>query len=337
MAWVKPTASGITLGYVAGYDVKGEDQGQQFWLAVHKGIPRIMVGNFDVLSSVELVADKWQHLATTYDGTRLRFYVDGALTGHATVKLDTAAQAFAIGKNPWALGQAKNAVGPIEDIVLFDRALSPAEIHTYVASKAVYGSTAVSGAQADFDDVIVTQTPAGGGKAHHIHQQLLGIAPHSDSPSALVNTLAHWRLDGATEEGTLAVLPSGATGTGILATRGRFGDYGGAVWFNGEDASVTFDESKSWSLPAGTLELWVRMDQCTGAAQYIVSKNGAGGDNSIDVVLAADCELQVQRDGGATSNWVVKLGQAGDRPLAARGGHLGHQHVAHVRRRDARE
>ena len=73
-----------------------------------------------------LPLNTWSHLATTYDGTTLRLYVNGALAGSSTI-----AGSIPASTGPLRLGG--NAIwgewfsGEIDDVRVYNRALSATE------------------------------------------------------------------------------------------------------------------------------------------------------------------------------------------------------------------
>jgi hypothetical protein len=86
--------------------------------------------NFD--STRALKVNTWRHVATTYDGARLRVYIDGKAAGSKAITGRTC-----VSGQPLAVG-AKNAPakglleafwdGRLDDVRIYDRALSVAEI-----------------------------------------------------------------------------------------------------------------------------------------------------------------------------------------------------------------
>ena len=74
-----------------------------------------------------LTVGRWTHLALTYDGANLRFYVDGALTGTTptTGSIASSATALTIGSDPF---YGQNYAGLIDEIRIYSTALTQAQI-----------------------------------------------------------------------------------------------------------------------------------------------------------------------------------------------------------------
>ena len=74
----------------------------------------------------------WQHIVATYDGTNTRFYVNGAETNSAAPAqgvLDTNTHEVSIGsRQSSSAGYDCNVKGLIDEVRIYNRALSPAEI-----------------------------------------------------------------------------------------------------------------------------------------------------------------------------------------------------------------
>ncbi len=71
---------------------------------------------------------KWHHVAGVYDGQKMHLYVDGRLDGSAvtTTNIPTSDEPVCIGENSQAKGRFWN--GLIDDVRVYDRALSVDEI-----------------------------------------------------------------------------------------------------------------------------------------------------------------------------------------------------------------
>lgn len=87
------------------------------------------IGGESVESSVGLVQNEWTHIAVTYDGTKLKLYINNILKEEKSYSGGTSSAnltAFTIG----AQSNIEKSVfkGAIDDVYIFSRALSKAEI-----------------------------------------------------------------------------------------------------------------------------------------------------------------------------------------------------------------
>jgi hypothetical protein len=91
-------------------------------------------GDCQVVTSVDLRDDRWHHVAATYDGTTVRLFADGVLAGERAQLLNTGTSGGAcIGARCAA---EAFQLGQIDEVSVYDRALSPAEIGSIVAAGA---------------------------------------------------------------------------------------------------------------------------------------------------------------------------------------------------------
>jgi hypothetical protein len=141
-AWIRPTQTGSQAivkkaAGADGYELSTSSSGQLF-----VRFNRDSTGNaFKVLSTSEYPTDgiTWMHVAATFDGQEIRLYVDGVLE---TTK---AAGGLVIGTNDEDLSIGadfdgdKAFAGAVDDVRLFDAALSAAEVATLVAGADVPG------------------------------------------------------------------------------------------------------------------------------------------------------------------------------------------------------
>jgi hypothetical protein len=82
-----------------------------------------------LLGAAALAGGTWVHIATTYDGTTQRFFVNGVEQSNAAVAgpIDTGAGALRIGGNDVWAGEYYN--GLIDEVRIYNRALTAAEIN----------------------------------------------------------------------------------------------------------------------------------------------------------------------------------------------------------------
>jgi hypothetical protein len=80
------------------------------------------------------VVEEWVHMAGTYDGAKLRLYVNGkkicesTLTGNIPVDLDTNPITIGLEENGAAKNKDEEFDGKIDEVRIYNRALSDAEI-----------------------------------------------------------------------------------------------------------------------------------------------------------------------------------------------------------------
>jgi hypothetical protein len=127
-AWVRPSATASTwkdvifkatdMYYLMGFTPQGKpDMGGTF-------------ASSNVYGSGALPVNTWTHLAATYDGTTMNFYVNGVLASSRaqTGAIATSNGALSIGGDSISSGQFW--AGLIDEVRIYNRALSESEIHT---------------------------------------------------------------------------------------------------------------------------------------------------------------------------------------------------------------
>lgn len=132
-AWVEPTALGTDWRTVLVKEQPPDDLAYALYANTGKTGPSAHVFTNDaerlLKDATVLAADRWTHLATSYDGTTLRLYVNGVQVASAAVNGLIAASngALKIGGNTiWNEWFA----GAIDDVRVYKRALTAAEIKT---------------------------------------------------------------------------------------------------------------------------------------------------------------------------------------------------------------
>jgi hypothetical protein len=113
--------------------------------------------------------DRWSHLALTYDGVRLRLYVDGTQVSSRAITgtiLRTTDPLWIGGNRPYG----EHFQGVIDEVRVYDRALSPsevkAEMSTPIASGSISAATGMVGAYAfDAGSGTVATDASGNGNA----------------------------------------------------------------------------------------------------------------------------------------------------------------------------
>ncbi len=114
---------------------------------------------------VGLVTDAWQHVAVVYDGSYIRFYLNG-------VGLDSLLQTgdLDVNNDPIVIGLDGNASsnhyrGKIDEVKVFSRALSPQEIRQELPIQSRCGDVDCSGIVSISDAVFLIQYIFAGGPA----------------------------------------------------------------------------------------------------------------------------------------------------------------------------
>jgi hypothetical protein len=121
-AWIYPTSLEGTIASKA-----DAPSATGFGLSLVSGHAQFALGNLLMLSSVSVTPNEWTHVAGTTDGQVMSVYVNGQPSGKGGATMSTVAttQPLTIGAN--AQGSAP-FTGRIDELVLYDRALDPAEI-----------------------------------------------------------------------------------------------------------------------------------------------------------------------------------------------------------------
>jgi hypothetical protein len=144
-AWVLKQSNKVDVGVVGSW-VGSQGGGAMIWVDHQSGRYRLAIGtNFGSYldSGRTPTIGQWQHVAATYDGTTARFYVDGVETASAPY-------AGNVGDgSSWRIGAYGAPAtgffdGSIDNVRIYDRALSASEIETDAASRIQPDSAAPS-------------------------------------------------------------------------------------------------------------------------------------------------------------------------------------------------
>ena len=285
MLWVKADGAYGSIG--GGGNVFGTNKPKSE-LHFHVAHPSIDFGvhirdedgnSIDVEHNEEALPDKnWHHYACVRNAQdhSLSLFLDGRLVGRETnevfSEMDLSDQRPFIGaiNNGDDVGYG-HFHGTIDDVIVFERALSPTEIAAYCNSLAPYATDLVPGVQGDLDDIRITETSEPGGSAHQVPFEVLGPRPHSDTPCPFDDTdpstvqyiddredlcgvVAYWKLDGSGVNETVSGLP--ATMVDGEWASGRYGDSSGAALLDGSDDFIEVQSSLLQGATDYTIELW---------------------------------------------------------------------------------
>ncbi len=135
-AWVYKQSAKVDVGVVGSWTAARRG-GAMIWVDHITGHYRLTLGGTfgNYLDSGQAPAiGQWQHVAATYDGTTARFYIDGAQVATTTYTGNVG------DSNSWRIGAYGATAtgffdGNIDNVRIYDRALSAAEIQTDMASR----------------------------------------------------------------------------------------------------------------------------------------------------------------------------------------------------------
>jgi len=129
-AWINPSSTSVANRTIFGYGTDASYQGWGFDLDGDNLKVQTYAQGASAVSTGSIVVNKWQHVAATYDGTTVTYYIDGVASGTATFLTqtpNTVPNVYELGRTVWASGRAYFA-GQIRDVKVFPSALNSGEI-----------------------------------------------------------------------------------------------------------------------------------------------------------------------------------------------------------------
>ncbi len=274
MAWVKPAAYSGSYHVVAGFGpakifmlyVSGDNAG--VWTYTASGVFKVGTGGAVPLNA-------WSHMAATYQAGQLSFYLNGKLAGSAAGSVVAADTTLAVGS--WPSGGDK-LDGAVDEVAVFNRALSATEVAANVQSGKPYGTAFITGAQADLDDLRVTEaTPYQG--EHLVPHEVIGVRPFSDTDASKV--FGWWAVNGKPDDAGPKKLASTFIGT-TGAAPNRYGSTGtefkkGAIEV---DAALSLAAGKPFAIEAwvncmsSATDCWVASQEQSNALRFSIAGTG---------------------------------------------------------------
>jgi len=262
-AWVWPNEERVQSGMKVATKTGGNAAARAWYLGVswNELTPTFGVytteGQGLAISRAQGVPAAWNHVCGTFGDGSLSVYLNGRLTGRTDGvpgTVNTTDTAVTIGTCGFNTCENQAFQGRIDELVLLDRALSPLEVRHAYESRAEWGTSLVPGAQADLDDLRLTEDGA------EVEFEVVGGRALGGGDDAV---LAYWPLDGD--------------------ALGRFGDAGGATAFAGLpiDSGLVFEPTGGQSY---TIEAWGRVDPFAAAQSWFGYDNGANGEISVSCV-----------------------------------------------------
>jgi len=184
MAWA--WMGNVSSSVVARIGASAENQAfeMQVWsskLIMHRyaGAP----SHVESTSTVKL--NRWYHFAISYDGSNVKFYIDGTYDGASSMSLNTADAPLYVGYPVWGGNGHMN--GNVSQTLLYNRELSASEINqNYNATKGRYAYTAdivTSGLVSAFDAGSALSYPGSGSRIYNVTSAAGATADLRDGPT----------------------------------------------------------------------------------------------------------------------------------------------------------
>jgi streptogramin lyase len=132
-AWVYPTSNSSGR-----HEVISTDNGGFDWSILREGaVWFVFTGNDSSSTGFTVDLNQWQHLAAVFSGTSVRFYKNGVEKVIATLGFESSDANIAIGSR--AVG-GESFAGRIDEVAVYNRALSAAEVQSHLAFGSFDGS-----------------------------------------------------------------------------------------------------------------------------------------------------------------------------------------------------
>lgn len=131
--WVSSEEAFPAATLLAGFGELKSSPGSQRYLAVLDGRLAFWAGSESVLAQAALEPARWQLLAATFDGARLRLYLDGTEAATEKIQLQAAAPVIQLAPQPLPWPEGAHFSGRIAQFTLTARLLSPGEIRALLS------------------------------------------------------------------------------------------------------------------------------------------------------------------------------------------------------------
>lgn len=268
-AWYYLTATPVNWGYVASLVNQGANAVTRLGIG---NTGAVAIGKYGASSGIINTAatpslNAWHLYTYTFDGTTNRLYIDGVEVGSSTNLPDNATPDEVYIGNDGYQSDATQFTGKIDDVKIYDRALSAAEV------AALYDVTDCHGPAGEAGTIIFNAN-------HSVLQYCNGsewiAVDAGGSPSYMSGLVGHWKLDDGT--GTTATDSAGSNdGTltnGPVWQPSGGHDGGGAVEFDGTNDYIT--SAGPGFLSNFTVSVWVKSPVVpgTGELNSIVRNRG---------------------------------------------------------------
>lgn len=226
-----------------------------------------------------LVADRYRHLALTYDGSAVRWYVDGALASTTARSYPTSSGTAAL-----LLGQgSRPGASSLDEVATYPRALSAARLAAHAA--AGRAASAPNPSPSPSASPSATASPTASPTTSPTTSPTASPTPSPTGYPAAVTAdapVAWWRL-GEAPGATLAADATGHGSTGTysggvtLGTPGALAGADTAAAFDGATGRVTVPDAPALRLNgAFSIELWARSPRFVNTYPGLLVKGSSG-------------------------------------------------------------
>jgi len=193
----------------------GNDQGITFMFDTNKsGASRIaisegfselrgIVGGQTMFTGKDLLDNVWYYIAVTWDNGSCETYLDAVLVDTASATLSNPFNTeVRIGNTNWTVSSGENFEGIIDDVKIYDKALSPSEIN-YIYGKAGFPNPADGATMVD-PAAVLSWTAGEGALSHEVYFGTSGSPPGVgnqsgigyDPPGLMMpGQMYYWRVD----------------------------------------------------------------------------------------------------------------------------------------------